>query len=381
MRRHCRKRIFTLFFGCLIFYIGGYVFVSISEVTRDSTEKIVYLHALRRSSPMEHNIELCSSNDIDLIIIIISSSSHFLERESIRETWGSMPNLMNIRSQCIFVVGYQDGNSIFEELLNEAKSKHDLLYLTVDDDSMVGKELHAYKWLEKYCSNVTFTFKTNDYFFVNTFLLHELIQELTTNPQQYQNRYLYNNSLESLFTAHINPGANKFLFGRMFQASRPHRDKLSPFYVSYKEYPKDLYPPYCSIFGYLMDSKTRNLLTEEGLKDKSPFRFSDVYITGILPERLRFICNNIPFTYHLGSTDECINIIKKQNVESSRSPLIVCSTSLIPAYKFLDFYRIWTVLKHVYKNRMYSTQDVFLLYQNKNKETVLTLLRYLSTNI
>ncbi|CAF4590643.1 unnamed protein product [Rotaria socialis] len=234
MRRHCRKRIFTLFFGCLIFYIGGYVFVSISEVTRDSTEKIVYLHALRRSSPMEHNIELCSSNDIDLIIIIISSSSHFLERESIRETWGSMPNLMNIRSQ---------------------------------------------------------------------------------------------------------------------------------------------------FFGYLMDSKTRNLLTEEGLKDKSPFRFSDVYITGILPERLRFICNNIPFTYHLGSTDECINIIKKQNVESSRSPLIVCSTSLIPAYKFLDFYRIWTVLKHVYKNRMYSTQGVFLLYQNKNKETVLTLLRYLSTNI
>ncbi|CAF4458405.1 unnamed protein product, partial [Rotaria magnacalcarata] len=85
------------------------------------------------------------------------------------------------------VVGYQDGNSMFEELLNEAKRKHDLLYLTVDDDSVVGKELHEYKWLKNYCSNVTFTFKTDDYFFVNTFLLHELIQELTTNPQQYQN--------------------------------------------------------------------------------------------------------------------------------------------------------------------------------------------------
>ncbi|CAF5148507.1 unnamed protein product, partial [Rotaria magnacalcarata] len=107
-----------------------------SEVTRDSTAKIVYLHALSGSLPMEHNIELCSSNDIDLIIIIISSSSHFLERQSIRETWGSMPNLMNIRSQCLFVVGYQDGNSMFEELLNEAKRKHDLLYLTVDDDSV-----------------------------------------------------------------------------------------------------------------------------------------------------------------------------------------------------------------------------------------------------
>ncbi|CAF4463766.1 unnamed protein product, partial [Rotaria magnacalcarata] len=46
------------------------------------------------------------------------------------------------------VVGYQDGNSMFEELLNEAKRKHDLLYLTVDDDSVVGKELHAYKWLK-----------------------------------------------------------------------------------------------------------------------------------------------------------------------------------------------------------------------------------------
>ncbi|CAF4896180.1 unnamed protein product, partial [Rotaria socialis] len=45
---------------------------------------------------------------------------------------------------------------------------------------------------------------------------------------------------------------------------------MGPYYVSYKEYSKDLYPRYCSSFGYLMDSKTRNLIVQEGFTDNNP---------------------------------------------------------------------------------------------------------------
>ncbi len=251
MRRHCKKRIFILFSAYLIFYISCYLFLSISRFIRNPNEEIAYLNGLSGSSPMVHNVELCSPNDIDLIIIIISSDSHFLERQSIRETWGSMSRMMNIRSQRLFVVGYRYGNSMFQELSNEAQYEHDLLYLTVNDDSMTLKELYAYKWLEKYCPNVTYTFKTNDDLFVNSFLLHDLIRELKTNPDQLQNRYLYNNSLESLFIAHNDPAANKFLFGSPLYPAKPIRNKASVHYVSYEEYPEDSYPRFCSSLCFL----------------------------------------------------------------------------------------------------------------------------------
>ncbi|CAF1172898.1 unnamed protein product [Rotaria sordida] len=362
MRRSCSDRIFLILSISLIFYIGWFIFNSISRISRDPDEEIAYLHAISGSSPMIHNIQLCSSNEIDLIIIIISSGSQFLERQAIRETWGSMSHIMNVHSQRLFVVGYHYGSGLYKDLLYEAQNEQDLLYLTVNDDSITLKELYAYRWLDKYCPNVKFTFKTDDDLFINSFLLHEIIRELKTNPDQFQNRYLYNSSLDSLFLAHLNPDAHTFLFGWAFQPGKPERNaSMVPYYVSYKEYSKDLYPRYCSSFGYLMDSKTRSLLVDEGFKDKYPFRFSDIFITGILPERLNFICDALPFTYHQGTTEQCIDIIKQHNkktLQLSTPPLIVCSTGRHVAQNtFSDYYRIWTVLKFVFGNRIHTTQS------------------------
>jgi hypothetical protein len=140
-----------------------------------------------------------------------------------------------------------NGSKLYKDLANEAEHEQDLLYLTVDDKSPTLKELYAYNWLKKACPNVTYTFKTEDDLFVNIFLLHELIKELQTRPEEFQNRYLYNISLDSLFLAHLNPDAHTFLFGWAFQPGKPERSAaMGPYYVSYAEYPKDLYPRYCS---------------------------------------------------------------------------------------------------------------------------------------
>lgn len=247
MRRSFIDRLYQFLIVLFIFYIVWYVLNSVYHFTPDSSEEIAYLHAVSGSLPMKHNVQLCSSKDIDLIIIIISAGSHFLERQSIRETWTSMPHAFGVHAQRLFVVGYKYGNNLFNDLSNESQNEGDLLFLTVDDNSMTLKELYAYRWLEKYCPNVTFTFKTEDDLFVNSFLLHEIVRELNTKPDQFQNRYLYNSTLESLFLAHINPDAHTFLFGWAFQPGKPERNAtMGPYYVSYKEYPKELYPRYCS---------------------------------------------------------------------------------------------------------------------------------------
>jgi hypothetical protein len=109
-----------------------------------------------------------------------------------------------------------------------------------------------------------------------------------------------------------------------------------------------------------MDTKTRQLITAEGLKDESPFRFSDIYVTGMLPERMNFICDALPFTYNQGTTEQCINLIKQNNrkgTQASTPPVVVCSTGRHVAQNtFSDYYRIWTVLKYVHGDAASTTR-------------------------
>ncbi len=105
-----------------------------------------------------------------------------------------------------------------------------------------------------------------------------------------------------------------------------------------------------------MNSKTRNVLISEGFEDKHPFRFPDIYITGILPERLSFGCETLPFTYYQGSIDDCIKIIKTNNKKDpspSSPPLLVCSTGRhVGQQSYSDYYKIWTNLQQIYIDRL-----------------------------
>jgi hypothetical protein len=108
-----------------------------------------------------------------------------------------------------------------------------------------------------------------------------------------------------------------------------------------------------------MNYKTRNGIITESLKDKHPFRFPDIYISGIIPERLGFYCELLPFTYHQGTAEDCIGIIKTNNKKepsSSSPPLIICSTGRhVGQHSYSDYYSIWKDLKHVYADRLQST--------------------------
>ncbi|CAF0827099.1 unnamed protein product [Rotaria sordida] len=365
MRRNCSDRICILLSVLLLFYCGWYIFTSSNRIfgyQYDPAEELAYKNAIHASSPIIDNEHICLSDEIDLIYLIISSSSHFLERQTIRETWGSMSNIFGVHSQRIFIIGYRLGGNFYKDLSNEATHEQDLLYLTIDDNSVTLKELHAYRWLEQYCSNVKYIFKTEDDLFINSLLIHELIRELKTDSNNIENRYLYNISLNSLFLAQTSSDANKFLFGWAFQPGRPERNlTVSQYYVSYKEYPKELYPRYCSGFGYLMNSKTRDVLTIEGFKIKDPFRLPDIFITGVLPENLNFQCEILPFTFHQGTIDECIRLIRTSitiNPLPPNPPVIICSTGRhIGQNSFSDYHRMWTTLKHIYADKLHAVNN------------------------
>jgi len=110
-----------------------------------------------------------------------------------------------------------------------------------------------------------------------------------------------------------------------------------------------------------MTSQTRHALTIAAFKDKHPFRFADIFLTGILPERLNFVCEIIPFNFHQGTTDQCIEIIRKSEMKDSlptSTPLLVCSTGRhIGENAFSDYYRLWADLKTNYADRLQPSKN------------------------
>ncbi|CAF0848916.1 unnamed protein product [Adineta steineri] len=360
MRRFSYERICLFVSVVLLIYIGWSI-INPSKRSHqdepDSLQQLAYIRALNTSSPILQNTQLCSFDKIDLLIVIISSGQRFLERQSIRETWRSMTDSFGVHSKHLFVMGYFPFDNLFKDLTNEAAHEQDILFLTVDEELITLKELHAYRWLERYCPNVPFIFKTEDDLFINTLLLHELIRELKTNPNDRNNRYLYNTRIDSFFVDETARNATQYLYGLAYMPGKPERNgTTSPFYVTYQEYPHELYPRYCSGFGYLMNAATKRALTTEGFKDKNPFRFSDIFMTGIIPDRLNFVCEIMPFIIHQGTMEQCMGFVKNNSVENpppSTTPLLVCSTGRhLGNNAFSDYYRMWTALKLIYANRL-----------------------------
>ena len=249
-RRNLYDRICFGLSSILLLYIAWQLLHSVHrflQFQRPSVDQLAYVQALNRSSPILENVNLCSSDRIDLLIVIISSSTHTMERQSIRETWGSLSDLFDVQSQRLFIIGYQSDSHVYQDLVKEAKHESDLLYLTTDDRSNTLKELHAYQWIEKYCTNTRYMFKTEDDLFVNSLLLHELVRELKRPSKNNRTRLLYNVSLDLLFQTEKAPNLDKFLFGWAYAPAQPERNNsASPYHVSFSEYSPPMYPRYCS---------------------------------------------------------------------------------------------------------------------------------------
>lgn len=105
-----------------------------------------------------------------------------------------------------------------------------------------------------------------------------------------------------------------------------------------------------------MNSNTRSSLVTESQKDSHPFRFPDIFITGVLPERLNFVCEILPFTYYQGSAQDCIEMIRKNNKytpSETSPPLLLCSTGRHTGQSvYTDYYQIWTALRQIYNDRL-----------------------------
>ncbi|CAC5392414.1 B3GALT1 [Mytilus coruscus] len=203
--------------------------------------------------------KLCEkSHDIDILILISSSIKQFSERQAIRKSWGSECNRNDTAIKCLFVIGNHrltsDGLRISTRdsgLQEESTLYKDIVQIDYIDSygNLTYKTVFSISWAVRYCASAKFVMKTDTDMYVNTYLLPFIIKKAPT----------------------------KFIGGFCWGPSTPHRNRNSKWYVSFKGYREDKFPPMCSGTGYVisMDLVLTILQTSEHIPF---FHLEDVYI-------------------------------------------------------------------------------------------------------
>ncbi|NXM70317.1 B3GL1 acetylgalactosaminyltransferase, partial [Serilophus lunatus] len=198
----------------------------------------------------------CRASPPFLAILVASHPRAVEARQAIRGTWGSQSSWGGHRVLTLFLLGQdtQGGpRAAGLALEDESVLYGDILQQDFLDtyDNLTLKTIMAFQWLSQFCPNARFLMKTDVDVFINTPNLVEFL--------------LRQNSSGNLFTGY--PLRDNFAY-RGFDRKR---------YISYEEYPFQLYPPYCSGMGYVLDGKLA-LRIYELMSHVRPVKFEDVYV-------------------------------------------------------------------------------------------------------
>uniref|UniRef100_A0A1B0D0R2 Hexosyltransferase n=1 Tax=Phlebotomus papatasi TaxID=29031 RepID=A0A1B0D0R2_PHLPP len=119
------------------------------------------------------NAMLCPEmgSTLQVFIFVTSAPDHRKERQSIRETWGTIGNRSDVALG--FVVGATHNRTLEYKLQRESLAKGDLIRTNSIDSykNLTLKSLSMLEWTLTYCPMTQFVLKTDDDMFLNMRLL------------------------------------------------------------------------------------------------------------------------------------------------------------------------------------------------------------------
>ncbi|KFO72388.1 Beta-1,3-galactosyltransferase 2, partial [Cuculus canorus] len=198
--------------------------------------------------------EKCKDKTPFLILLIATTSSEILHRNSIRKSWGNESAFPGDEVIRLFMLGVENKGPN-DVLLRESAQYHDIIQQDFLDtySNLTLKTLMGMKWVASYCSGASFVMKTDSDVFVNTrYLIEKLLRPLSPPPQNY-------------FT------------GCLMQEKQPIRNAKSKWYISEEEYPRKKYPPFCSGTGYVFSGDLASKIVNVSVTIKY-IHLEDVYV-------------------------------------------------------------------------------------------------------
>lgn len=220
------------------------------------------------------NNDLCSSSSVSrdrrtAVIIVLSARKNFLNRNLVRQTYGSIKAANNVSILGpIFMLGNSNETAVASnetiKLQAEMKEFGDIIVGDFIDSyrNLTRKTIMAYEWLTSYCREAQIVIKTDDDIFVNVFQLTQSLKALSVIDELSTNIWCH---------LHKNEGTVK--------------DVGSRFYAAPIDFPNGIFPDHCAGAGYVTSIGVIDRIIGE-ISRSFPGRVStheDVFMTGIVP--------------------------------------------------------------------------------------------------
>ena len=211
-----------------------------------------------------------------LLYLIFTKHENELQRQALRQTWLSVKN----ETTHVFVLGTSKNQSLHEEVVAENEKHRDILFINFHDSyqNLTYKTISSFKWVLSKCPNVTYVMKVDDDMWVNTNLLNQMMGS-----------GLFKNTLS----------------GNCNFRDTPFRDPTSKYYIPYSLYPKNVYPPFCSGTGYVLETSLMREIVN--ISTNIPFfPLEDVYIGLCMEQLYKGVTSLLPFHSWKIFTNACV---------------------------------------------------------------------------
>lgn len=194
----------------------------------------------------------------DLLVLVNSAVSNFDAREAIRETWGKFA--VERGAFLYFLLGSTENSRIQEQVENEDSLHDDILQGAFYDDyyNLTLKTITMMRWVSEKCSKIRYVLKVDD--------------DMMMNMQH------------ACDFTEINPNFHRVIIGKLAKKWKPHRSKLSKWFVPFEAYNQPYFPNFVTGPAYFFTGDAAKPLYETSVNKTVPFYLEDVYMTGVVAE-------------------------------------------------------------------------------------------------
>ncbi len=216
-----------------------------------------------------------------VVIVILSARNHFENRNLVRQTYGSIKTVNNIR---ILAVVFMFGNS---DAIGVPPTDNDKLQSEMDrfGDIVLGdfvdcyknltlKMIMTYEWISYHCREAQFVVKTDDDILINIFHLTKEMDSWSVADTTSSNIWCQIQLNESVVA-----------------------DVTNKFYASPIDFPSGKFPDHCGGLGYVTTIDVVDRIIEEILTSftgRVTESHEEVFMTGIVVQRINQIQNASP---------------------------------------------------------------------------------------
>lgn len=238
----------------------------------------------------------CATDDgnhyeqLRLIFLIKSAVPHKDRRDAIRKTWGFEERFSDVPIRRVFLLGHAPHDVRLEaEVEAESKQYKDIVQGSFVDTYFNNtiKTAMGLRWAVEHCPKSRFYMFVDDDYYVSTRNLLRFLRNPVNFPGYLQEDVITFDEEKlraQIKQRHLNqlvdfdlPDSVRLFAGFVFPRSRPHRHKLSKWFVDLEEYPFDFWPPYVTAGAYVLSREALIDMYFTSYYTKM-FRFDDIWL-------------------------------------------------------------------------------------------------------